>query len=130
MRFARHFACFPCHPAGSGAPVTVHAFPISQSILAIVAAIVRHAAIQPLAQFLAGLEEWHPLGLDRDRLSGARVATHAGVAFFDRKTRRNPRSSTRLPSAMALVISSKIVFDDALDIPLEQMRVPHRDFLN
>ena len=38
------------------------------------------ALVQPLAHFLAGLEERHGLLLDIDMDAGARVATHAGIA--------------------------------------------------
>jgi hypothetical protein len=40
------------------------------------------AAIEPVAHFLAGLEVWHRLLVDLDRLVGARIATDAGGALF------------------------------------------------
>jgi hypothetical protein len=50
-----------------------------------VGGIRRLAQVEPLAHFLARLEIGDALGVDVDRLAGARVAALAGVALAGRK---------------------------------------------
>ena len=53
--------------------------------IVVVIAFVGEIGVEALAQFLAGLEERHPLFLDEDGIAGTRVATGAGWAIFHRK---------------------------------------------
>src|SRR5436190_18282075 len=48
-------------------------------------------AIEWLAHFLAGLEEWHRFFLYRDMRAGARIATHARGPIFDREGAEAPQ---------------------------------------
>src|SRR5918995_4727627 len=78
--------------------------------------------VEPLAQFLAGLEEGHPLLLDLDRIAGARVAAGAGRPVLDRE-----RAETAQFDAVAVRkrIGDLIEYgaDNVFDIPQEKVRI-------
>ncbi|MET4802022.1 hypothetical protein ABIA96_004605 [Bradyrhizobium sp. LB11.1] len=90
---------------------------------------IRMIAVQPLAHFLAGLEERNALLIDGDMGAGARIATSARGAMLDRESAE---------AAQLDAISARECCDDllenrihnVLDIPLVQMRVVLGDTLN
>ena len=82
----------------------------------------RLAAIDPLAQFLAGLEERHRLLVHRHRLAGARVAPGPGVAPLHREG----AEAAQLHPLAARQRAGDLIEDrrhDQLDIGAPQMRV-------
>src|SRR5690242_17462061 len=98
------------------------AFHLSNSLL--VKDRPRSAAllVQPIAQFLAGLEERNPLGVDGDGIAGPRIATLAGVAALDGK-RPEP---AELDAVSARERDDDFVencIDDSLNVAVIEMRV-------
>src|SRR5436305_3903674 len=89
----------------------------------------RRLAVQPLAHFLAGLEERNALLVDRHMRAGARIAPRARRAVLYRK-----RAETAQFDAVAArqcgddFIENGV--DDVLDIPLVEVRVVLGDALD
>src|SRR5215469_8633235 len=87
--------------------------------------MTRKLMVQPVAQLLAGLEEWDVLFADRDAVAGARVAANASVALLDRE---RPKAA-QLDPITARQRRGDLVKnrgDDDLDIALIEMRVAFR----
>ena len=86
-------------------------------------------AIQPLAHFLAGLEERNALLVDRDMSAGARIATGACWAVLHRES----AEAAQLDAVSARECRYDLLenrIHNVLDIPLVQMRVVLGDTLN
>src|SRR4029079_2272948 len=82
----------------------------------------RRALVQPLAHFLAGLEERHGLLRDRDMRAGARVASALRGAVRDRKR----AEAAQLDAVAACERGRDLAkdgVDDVLDVALVQVRV-------
>ncbi|MGY4499808.1 hypothetical protein ACVWYH_003739 [Bradyrhizobium sp. GM24.11] len=86
-------------------------------------------AIQPLAHFLAGLEERNALLIDRDMGAGARIAAGARGAVLHRES----TEAAQLDAVAARECRYDLLenrIHNVLDIPLVQMRVVLGDTLN
>jgi hypothetical protein len=86
-------------------------------------------AIQPLAHFLAGLEERNALLIDGNMGAGARVAAGARRTVFHREC----TETTQFDPITARERSNDLIEDrihDILDIPLVEMRVVLGNTLN
>src|SRR5258708_5507720 len=83
--------------------------------------------IEPLAQFLAALEEGHVLGADVNRFAGARVASGAGVA---RTHRKRPEAAQLHPAAGFQRLDHPLQNhpDHALYVALRQVRILFGEF--
>src|SRR6516162_10279826 len=82
----------------------------------------RPAAIDAVAQFLAGLEEWHRLLVHRHRLAGTRVPPGAGIAPLDGEG----AEAAQLHPCAARQRAGDLIENrrhDQLDIGSPQMRV-------
>src|ERR1700682_2852369 len=87
------------------------------------------AAVQPLAHFLAGLEERDALLVDRHMRAGARIAAGAGGTMLHREG----AESTQLDPVAARQRGDDLIENrvhNVLDIPLVKMRVVLGDALN
>ncbi len=86
-------------------------------------------AVQPVAQFLAGLEERHPLFFHMDRFAGARVATAAGRAVLDGESAKAAQfHAVALGQCIGDLFKHRA--DDVFNIALEKMRIAAGDDLN
>src|ERR1700691_3788467 len=86
-------------------------------------------AIEPLAHFLAGLEERHALLIDGDMRAGARIATGARRALLHRKG----AEAAQLDAVAAPHGGDDLAkdgVDDVLNVALVQMWVLFGDALN
>lgn len=86
-------------------------------------------AVQPLAHFLAGLEERNALLIDGDMSAGARIAAGARGAMLDRES----AEAAQLDAVTARECRYDLFenrIHNVLDIPLVQMRVVLGDTLN
>ena len=86
-------------------------------------------AVQPLAHFLAGLEERHALLVDRDMGAGPRVAARPRWTMLDREGAK----TTQFDPVAARERSHDLVEDrvhDVLDVPLVEVRVVLGNALN
>src|SRR5258705_3673185 len=80
------------------------------------------AAIQPLTQFLAGLEERYPFLLDLDGFAGARIAAGAGGAVLHRKGSENPQfDAGSFGKGVSDLVGNSA--DDVFGVALEKMPV-------
>src|SRR5262245_26849712 len=86
-------------------------------------------AVQALAHFLAGLEEWHGFLVDRDARAGARVAAFARRPFLDRERPEAAQLDAVAPRQGSRDLAQDGV-DDILDIPLIKVRILRCDPLN
>src|SRR5438552_19059816 len=85
----------------------------------------RRGLIEPLAHFLAGLEERHRLLRDRDVRASARVAAGAGRTVLDREG----TEAAQLDAIAARQGARDFVqdgVDDVLDVALVQVRIGGR----
>src|SRR6185369_7437560 len=86
-------------------------------------------AVQPLAHFLAGLEERHALLVDRHMGAGAWIAPRARRAMLDRES----AETAQLDTVAARQRSDDLIEDrvhNVLHIPLVEVRVVLGDALN
>ena len=101
------------------------AFHLSKSLLVDDRAGLKRSAslvVQPIAQFLAGLEKGNPLGVDGDRIAGSRIAALASVATLDGKG----SEPAELDAVSARQRDDDFVenrIDDALNVTVIEMRV-------
>src|ERR1043166_4504169 len=86
-------------------------------------------AAEPLAHFLAGLEEWHALAIDRNVGAGARVAAGACGPMLDRKGAEAPQLHPVAARERVDDFAEDRV-DDVLHVALIGVRVLRRDALN
>ena len=86
-------------------------------------------AVEPLAHFLAGLEERNALLIDGDMSAGARIAAGARGAMLDREgTETTQFDAVTARECCYDLLENRI--HNVLDIPLVQMRVVLGDTLN
>ncbi|MDN3279324.1 hypothetical protein QWJ07_34010 [Frankia sp. RB7] len=86
-------------------------------------------AVQPLAHFLAGLEERNALLIDGDMGAGARITPGACRAMLDREgTEAAQLDAVTACESRYDLFENRI--HNVLDIPLVQMRVVLGDTLN
>src|ERR1700728_3321529 len=79
-------------------------------------------AIEPLAHFLAGLEERHALLIDRDVGAGARIAPGAGRTPLHREGAEATQLDTVAVRHRRDYFAENRV-DDVLDVALIEMRI-------
>src|SRR6185437_6826963 len=85
--------------------------------------------VQPLAHFLAGLEERHGFLVDRDVGAGARVAAGAGRTMLDRKGPETAQfDAIAFGHRRGDLVEDRV--DDVLDVALIEMRILSGDVLD
>ena len=86
-------------------------------------------AVEPLAHFLAGLEERNALLIDRNMLSGAGIATRARRTMLDRERAKTAQLNPVATRQGCNDLIENRVYN-VLDIPLVEVRVVLGDALN
>ncbi len=71
--------------------------------------LLRVTAIQPFAQFLAGAEKWRAFLAHRNRLAGARIATHARRPHLDRESAKTAQLHAMAFGQALVMLSSTVV---------------------
>jgi hypothetical protein len=124
---AKKTGCFvraQCNYHANGAP----ALPLRRRWHSPGSAVRVHpAAIEPIAQHIAGLEERHRLLGDGYRLAGTRIVPRAGVALLHREG----AETTQLHAAAASQCGGDLVEyrgHDQLDVRVPKMRIAGGEF--
>src|SRR5690242_19307847 len=89
----------------------------------------RIVPVEPLAHFLAGLEERHVFLLDRDMGAGARIAARTGGPVLDREGAKTAQLDPIAARHRGDYLAQDGV-DDVLDVALVEMRVLLRNPLH